>query len=85
MYKVNHNLCPKPIQDLFTFKTRGSTELVLPEVKTVNRGIETIRYMGPKTWKLVPEEIKKAKTVSGFKEKIKDWKPVGCTCRLCKS
>ena len=85
MYKVIHKLCPKPIQDLFIFKTRGSNELVLPKVKTVNRGIETIRYMGPKTWKLVPEEIKKAKTVSEFKEKIKDWKPVGCTCRLCKS
>ena len=85
MYKVIHKLCPKPIQDLFICKTRGSNELVLPKVKTVNRGMETIRYMGPIIWKLVPEEIKEARTVSAFKEKIKDWKPVGCTCRLCKS
>ena len=85
MYKVLHNLSPKPIQDLFIHKTRGNGEWVVPKVKTVNRGIETIRYRGPKTWELVPKEIKKAKSLFEFKNKIKKWKPVGCTCRLCKN
>ena len=84
MYKVKYNLCPKPVQDLFTLATRGHHEWVLPKVKGVNNGIETIRYRGPKTWEIVPEEIKLSKTLSAFKEEIKGWKPVGCECRLCK-
>ena len=84
MYKVKHKLCPKPFQDLFTMKERGKNDFVIPRVKTVNRGIETIRYRGPKTWEIVPEDIKMAETLSIFKEKIKQWKPSGCTCRLCK-
>ena len=84
MYKVKHNLCPKPVQDLFTLATRGNNEWVMPKVVSVTKGVETIRYRGPKTWELVPEEVKKSKTLSSFKEKIKTWKPVGCNCRLCK-
>ena len=84
MYKVMHNLCPKPIQELFVPATRGKHEWVLPKVRTVNKGLETIRYRGPKTWEIVPIEIKKSKSLSEFKTKIKDWKPVGCNCRLCK-
>ena len=40
---------------------------------------------GPKTWELVPDNKKKAKSLLEFKSKIKIWKPVGCTCRLCKA
>ena len=85
MYKVRHNLCPKPFQELFSPAVRGSNDWVIPKVTSVNKGQETIRYRGPKTWELVPEGIKKCKTLSIFKEKIKDWKPLGCTCRLCKT
>ena len=84
MYKVKHNLCPKPFQDLFTPTIRGTNEWVIPRVVGVNKGLETIRYRGPLTWKLVPEEIKESKSLLIFKEKIKKWKPLGCTCRLCK-
>ena len=84
MYKVKHNLCPKPFQELFNPAIRGNNDWVLPKVKNVNTGLETIRYRGPKTWELVPKEIKKSKTLSVFKDKIKEWKPSGCTCRLCK-
>ena len=84
IYKVKHYLCPKPFQELFISAIRGKSEWVLPKVKNVNTGLETIRYRGPKTWELVPEEIKKSKTLSIFKDKIKEWKPSGCLCRLCK-
>ena len=85
MYKIKHNLCPEPIQELFVPATRGKQEWVPPKVRTVNKGIETIRYRGPKTWELVPTKIKISKSLSEFKIKIKDWKTVGCVCRLCKS
>ena len=84
MYKVKHNLSPKPIQAIFTPALRGSNEWVLPKVQKVNTGLETIRYRGPITWSLVPKEIQNCNSLSAFKNKIKAWKPLGCTCRLCK-
>ena len=88
MYKVKHNLSPVPVQEIFTQgnveNLRHGTDWEIPKARTVNNGIETIRYRGPKTWDLVPIDIKKSKSLSEFKIKIKNWKPQGCTCRLCK-
>ena len=84
MYKVKQNMCPGPFQDLFTPVFRGRNDWVIPRVTGVNKGLETIRYRGPKTWELVPNDIKNSITLSIFKRKIKKWKPSGCTCRLCK-
>ena len=85
MYKVKNDLCPKTMKDLFVLKTSGNDDFTLPKAKTVNRGLETIRYRGPKTWKLVPEDIKEVKSLAEFKEKIRNWKPAECDCRLCKA
>ena len=82
MYKVKNNLCPKPFRDLFSIKTNGKG-FVLPKIRTVNMGEETVRYRGPKTWDMVPDEIKEAETLDIFKHRIKKWKPTGCTCRVC--
>ena len=42
--------------------------------RTVYWGTESLNYRGPKTSNLIE-----------FKQKIRKWKPVGCTCRLCKT
>ena len=89
MYKVKNNLSPIPVQEIFkqqdnTQGLRGDKDWEIPKVRTVNNGLETIRYRGPKTWGLLPKEIKASKTLTEFTNKIKDWKPTGCTCRLCK-
>lgn len=83
MYKVKHNLCPKPFQDIFCLRERGKGDFVIPRINTVNRGEETVRYRGPKTWDMVPSDIKNSESLSIFKDRIKKWKPIGCTCRLC--
>ena len=89
MYKVKHNLSPIPVQEIFKNgnerNLRNDKEWEIPKARTINYGIETIRYRGPKTWNLVPDEIKKSKSLYEFKTKIKEWKPQGCTCRLCKT
>ena len=61
-----------------------------PSFKTTNifsvyNGTETISFRGPKTWSLVPQEIANSKSLPIFKDKIKKWKPAGCTCRICKT
>ena len=84
MYKVKNDLCPSPVQQIFEKSLLNSKDWVIPKARLVNTGIETIRYRGPKTWGLVPTEIKNSKSLSEFKSKIKQWKPEDCTCRLCK-
>ena len=46
-------------------------------------GSESIPYLGPKIWNLVPENIKNPKNIS-FKPRIKFWKLGSCPCQLCK-
>ena len=83
MYKVKNKMTPVPFQELFNMNKSGG--FIIPRINTVNRGEETVRYRGPKTWEIVPEEIKNAESLAIFKDRIKKWKPVGCTCRLCKT
>jgi len=88
MYRVKHNLCPLPVQELFKnyenpYNLRNGRCWEIPNVRTVNYGRETIRYRGPKTWDLLPAEIKDTSSLQEFKSIIKKWKPQGCACRLC--
>ena len=41
--------------------------------------------LAPKIWKLVPQSVRKCKTLNEFKTKIKFWIPDHCPCRLCKT
>ena len=84
MYKVKNNLSPLPMQELLKIRydLRNNRCWQVPDVKTVAYGTETIRYRGPKTWDIVPRDIKNAQSLVEFKTKIKKWKPQGCTCRL---
>ena len=91
MYKVKNGLCARPVQDIFTridqntnvrSKENGEN-WIIPKVRTEHRGIETLRYRGPFTWNLLPDEIKSADTVEKFQSKISEWKPQGCTCKRC--
>ena len=52
--------------------------------KTVNYGTETISYLAPKIWPLVPNAIKNSKSLDVFKSKIRQREP-DRTCRLCEN
>ena len=90
MYKVKNHLSPLPMQNMFSeqnssYELRSERCWEVPRVRTVNNGTETIRFRGHKTWEMVPSEIKGATALTEFKNKIKQWKPTNCTCRLCKT
>ena len=90
MYKAKHNLSPLPVQELFkpadeTYNLRNTRSWEIPRVQKVNYGLETLRYRGIITWDLVPDDIKESESLEMFKHKVKQWKPQGCTCRLCKT
>ena len=90
MYKIKNHLSPQPVQDLFPEKVHyqeltNKRHRETYNVRTVKYGTETVKNMGPKTWDLVPNEIKESKSLLEFRQKIKRWKPKECTCRLCKT
>ena len=90
MFKVKHKLCPEITGDIFTERTntlynfRNRPDFITHEVHSVFHGTETISYLGPKIWDIVPEKFKNKKLLNSFKESIKMWVPTNCPCRLCK-
>ena len=90
MFKVKNNMSPIFMKNVFPepsnhYNLRIEPEFFTSNIRTISNGTETISFRGPKTWSLVPKDIKNSKTLSEFKSKIKTWKPVGCMCRLCKT
>ena len=47
----------------------------MPNVRSVFHGSESISYLGPKIWEIVPLELKELTSVVAFKKGIKEWKP----------
>ena len=66
------------------YRLRNKNPFQTDNVHSVVNGTETISFRGPRTWALVAENIKKSQSLLEFKDKIKRWKPEGCTSRLCK-
>ena len=42
------------------------------------KGLQSVRYLGPKIWELVPNNIKYSNSLRKFKKLIKSWKPEEC-------
>ena len=89
MFKVINNLSPSFMKNVFpdsinSYDFRNTREFNNYNIRTVYNGTETISFRDPKTWSLVPNDIKNSKNLLEFKSKIKYWKPVGCMCRICK-
>ena len=55
------------------------------EINSVFNGSESLSFLGPKIWELLPSEIKEVVDLSTFKEDIKHWKPTSCPCRNCRT
>ena len=86
-----NSMVPKIVTETFSLRPQGQYDLRswsdfnLPIVRTVNYGIESIRYLGPKICGSIPANIKEVDTTERFKSGIKKWKLESCTCRLCKT
>ena len=89
MYKVKNKISPPIINEIFNgcdsvYNLRTEKLWEIQNVRTTIYGTETISFRGPEIWRNVPKESKNSKTLSQFKRNIKVWKPIGCTCRLCR-
>ena len=62
-----------------------SNHFTCRNVKTTYYGLLSIKHLAPQIWELVPQSIRKCKTLNEFKTKIKSWYPDHCPSRLCKT
>ena len=89
MYRVKHHIALKIMCELFnganvTYNLCQDVSFRSYNVKTVLYGTETLSYLRPKIWNLVPSDIRDCAIETIFRQKIKKWKPDRCSCRLCK-
>ena len=89
VYKIKNNLSPLIITELFEQKNeqhydhRKNSQFIIPPTKTVYHGSESISFLGPKIWNILPDRLKNAYSIEAFKMLTKKWKPENCPCHLC--
>ena len=90
VYKFVNGISPKIMGGIFelnqhSYNLRSGISFKSHNIKTVHYGLQSISYLAPRIWNLVPDTIKNTTTVSLFKGKIKNWVPENGPCRLCKT
>ena len=80
-FTVSKDLCPKIVKGLFQFRKeipynfRKRSQLHIPPVRTAFSGTESITFLGPKIWELIPDEMIELESLWEFKRAIKLRKP----------
>ena len=89
LFKVKIGVAPEIMNEVFQIKERpynfrNGVFIRRHNVRTVRYGTETVSFLAPKLWELLPEDCKNETSLTAFKEKIKNWIPDNCPCRICK-
>ena len=72
MFKVLTKTSPELMQEVFLVKEQGNynlqnqIDIVTPQVKSVNYGLESIRILGPKVWESLPNDLKNKESVDSL-------------------
>ena len=88
MYKVSDGYVVSnifPQKNSHPYNLRLNSQFSRPLVRSVFHGTESIPYLGPVIWDILPDSSKNLPNFSVFKSRIKKWKPENCPCRLCKT
>ena len=90
IFQARNNLSPLIVQNNFrtiepAYNLRKDTIFESHRIQTQRYGIESLTYLGPKIWSQDPSEIKESHSFTVFKNKIKNWRPKLCPCKLCKT
>ena len=83
IFKTRNNLSPPIVQNIF--RTIEPAYSLRRDIQTQRYGIESLTYLGPKIWSQVPSETKESHSLAVFKNKINNWRPKLCPCKLCKT
>ena len=81
MLRFYNGLSPPLMNNIFKLKAENSynlrqaSEFFRPMVKNVYHRTESISYLGPKIWDILPEKLKNIDNLEYFKKGIKTWTP----------
>ena len=67
------------------YSLRGNSVLTRRRVNSVRNGTETVSFLAPKIWNILPKDTKYSESLDIFKRKIKIWIPWECPCKLCET
>ena len=90
MYKIKNDLSPLIVTELFEqineqhYRLRKNSQFTIPPIRTAYHGSESILFLGPRIWNILPVRLKNTNSIEVFKMQIKKWKPENCPCLLCK-
>ena len=78
MFKIHTKTFSKIMQEVFLVKEqrnynlRNQTDFVIPQVKSVNYGLESIRVLVLKIWEGFPKDLKNKESVDVSKQPLRD-------------
>ena len=89
MFKIKNNMASEFLNEIFqkrplSYNFRTNSNFSSRKVHSVYHGAESLSFLGPKIWELVPEDTKHSGSLKIFKNKIKKWVPSRCHFRLCR-
>ena len=90
IFKFLNGISPQIMINVFQVKSpapyylRDKNNLYSRYPKTVTYGTESVSFMAPKIWSILPQELKNSQSVYSLKKFIRNWQP-NCPCRLWKT
>lgn len=87
VYKSINGIAPDYISSIFTirdsnYELRSRQTVNQRRFKTFKYGYNSFGYLAAKVWNNVPNNIKEAPSLNTFKNRIAQWKAIGCLERL---
>ena len=90
VFKTYTGMAPQIMNEVFpgnftlNYNLRRHPEFASRAINTVHYGSESLSFLGPKIWEMLPVDLKNSDSLDSFKSGIKNWRPQECPCRLCK-
>ena len=89
IFKVVTGISPEIMKKVFPLKSsiqyHSKQIFETHNIRSVYNGTDTLSFLGPKIWNILPDDMKKITSLNAFKKEIRKWKPKECPCRLCKN
>ena len=77
MYEIKNDPSPLIVTELFKqmneqhYDLRKNSQFTIPPIRTVYHGSESISFLGPKIWNILPDRLKNVNSIEAFKIQIK--------------
>ena len=90
MFKILHKQSPAYLNDIVSFNHisysfRRQQTVEIPQVRTTNFGLHSLRYAGATLWIELPDSIRAQTNLNQFKSLINNWNGNSCRCGSCRS